>query len=55
MIMLKENSSQAQQEIYILIAGIGIGCLFQPPLICLQAAMPLKDVATVSAAYGLFR
>lgn len=53
--MLEENSSQARQEIFILIAGIGIGCLFQPPMIALQAAMPLKDMATVTAAFGLVR
>ena len=55
MIMLEENTSHAKQEIFILIAGIGIGCLFQPPLIGLQAAMPLKDMATATAAFGLVR
>ena len=55
MIMLEENTSHAKQEIFILIAGIGIGCFFQPPLIGLQAAMPLKDMATATSAYGLFR
>jgi len=33
MIMMDENTSVAAQEIYILISGIGIGFLFQPPLI----------------------
>ena len=43
------------QEIFLLITGIGIGCLFQPPLIGLQAAMPLKDLATSTATFGLIR
>lgn len=55
MIMLEENTSQAKQEIFILIAGIGSGCLFQPPMIALQTAMPLKDMAIATAAYGLVR
>lgn len=53
--MLEENTSQAKQEIFILIAGIGSGCLFQPPMIALQTAMPLKDMAIATAAYGLVR
>ncbi|TDL25972.1 MFS general substrate transporter [Rickenella mellea] len=55
MIMMDDTSSRAQQEIYILIPAIGIGCLFQPPLIALQAAMPLKDMATTTATFGLLR
>lgn len=53
--MSEENTSQAKQEIFILIAGIGSGCLFQPPMIALQTAMPLKDMAIATAAYGLVR
>lgn len=55
MIMLEENTSTAKQEIYLLIAGIGIGCLFQPPLLGLQASMPLKDMATSTAVFVLIR
>ncbi|KAI5118065.1 hypothetical protein M0805_006328 [Coniferiporia weirii] len=55
MIMLEENTSSAKQEVYLLIAGIGIGCLFQPPLIGLQASMPLKDMATSTATFTLIR
>ena len=55
MIMLEENTSHAKQEIFILIAGIGIGCLVMPPSIGLQAAMPLKDMATATATFGLVR
>ncbi|KAJ7661600.1 major facilitator superfamily domain-containing protein [Mycena polygramma] len=55
MIMLDERSSIAVQIIYPLIAGIGLGALFLPPLIGLQAAMPVKDMATSSTTFGLFR
>ncbi|KIK74351.1 hypothetical protein PAXRUDRAFT_175975, partial [Paxillus rubicundulus Ve08.2h10] len=33
----------------------GIGCLFQVPLVALQAAMPLKDMATASSGYMFLR
>lgn len=55
MIMLDENTSTAKQEIYLLVAGIGIGCLFEPPLLGLQASTPLKDVATSTTVYLLLR
>lgn len=55
LIMLEENTSKAKQEIWLLVAGIGVGCLFEPPLIGLQAAMPLKDMATSTATHGLIR
>ncbi|KAF8149269.1 MFS general substrate transporter [Mycena galopus ATCC 62051] len=55
MIMLDERSSNAVEIIYTGIAGIGIGGLFLPPLIGLQAAMPLKDMATSSTTFGLVR
>jgi hypothetical protein len=45
----------ALQIIYPLIAGVGLGGLFLPPLIGLQAAMPVKDMATSSTTFGLFR
>ena len=43
------------QVLYPLIAGAGIGGLFQPPLIGMQAAMPMKDMATSTATFGLIR
>ncbi|KIJ16698.1 hypothetical protein PAXINDRAFT_112681 [Paxillus involutus ATCC 200175] len=43
------------QNIFPLIASLGIGCLFQVPLVALQAAMPLKDMATASSAYMFLR
>ncbi|KAF8121969.1 MFS general substrate transporter [Boletus edulis] len=55
MIMLDYTSSLAEQEIFPLIAALGIGCLFQVPLIALQAAMPLKDMATASSGFVFIR
>ncbi|CAL1714499.1 unnamed protein product [Somion occarium] len=55
MIMLDEKSSLALQLVYPLIAGIGFGGLFHPPLIGMQAAMPIKDMATSTATFGLIR
>jgi len=55
MIMLSETSTTAQKEVYPLIAALGLGCLFQTPLIGLQAAMPLKDMATSTATFGFLR
>ncbi|KAJ7499660.1 MFS amino acid permease [Mycena latifolia] len=55
MILLDERSSIALQIIFPLIAGIGLGGLFLPPLIGMQAAMPVKDMATSSTTFGLFR
>ncbi|KAJ3763861.1 MFS general substrate transporter [Lentinula raphanica] len=46
---------RAMKELYPLVGAIGIGCLFQTPLIGLQAAMPLKDMATSTGAFGFIR
>jgi hypothetical protein len=37
------------------LAGAGVGAAFQPPLIALQAAMPLNLMATSTVALGLMR
>ncbi|KAI9446101.1 major facilitator superfamily domain-containing protein [Lactarius indigo] len=55
MITLDDHSNTAKKVLYPLIAAIGIGCLFQTPLIALQAAMPLKDMATSTGAFGFLR
>ncbi|CAE6475829.1 hypothetical protein ACGC1H_007256 [Rhizoctonia solani] len=54
-IMFDEKTSVAKQEIFLAIAALGVGCLFQTPLIGLHAAMPIKDMATATAAFGLIR
>lgn len=60
---LDAKSNRAQEEVYLLVAAIGIGsllvlvlrpvvlakctfCRFQAPIIAIQAAMPLKEMAT---------
>ncbi|TDL15953.1 MFS general substrate transporter [Rickenella mellea] len=55
MVMMDDKSTRAQQEIYILIPAIGIGCLSDLPLIALQAAMPLKDMASTTSTFILLR
>ncbi|KAG2343385.1 MFS general substrate transporter [Suillus weaverae] len=55
MIMLDNTSTNAAQEIYPLIASLGVGCLFQSPLIAIQAAMPIKDMATSTGAFMFLR
>ncbi|KAF7341255.1 Membrane transporter [Mycena venus] len=55
MVMLDERSSNFIEIIYTGIGGLGTGGLFIPPLIGLQAAMPLKDMATSSTTFGLVR
>lgn len=55
MTMLDADSSKAEQEIYPLIAGLGLGCLFQTPVIVLTAAMPPKEMASSTAAMALVR
>lgn len=52
---LDNTSSVAQQEIYLLIAGIGCGSLFQAPYIALQAAMPVADMPSSTSTIGLIR
>ncbi|ELU38441.1 MFS amino acid permease [Rhizoctonia solani AG-1 IA] len=47
--------ASAKQEIFLAVAALGVGSLFQTPLIGLHAAMPLKDMATATAAFGLIR
>jgi EmrB/QacA subfamily drug resistance transporter len=55
MIMLSGTSSTAVKVVFPLIAAVGLGCLFQTPLIGLQAAMPIKDMATSTATFGFIR
>ncbi|KAG7092587.1 hypothetical protein E1B28_008930 [Marasmius oreades] len=55
MIMLDSHSDLAEQLVYPLVAALGLGCLFQTPLIGLQAAMPFKDMATSTGTFGFLR
>jgi len=55
MIQLSATSNTAEKVLYPLVTALGIGCLFQTPLIGLQAAMPLRDMATSTATFGFIR
>lgn len=55
MIMLDNTTTNATQEVYPLIASLGIGCLFQTPLVAIQAAMPIKDMASSTGAFMFLR
>ncbi|KAI0273327.1 MFS general substrate transporter [Gloeopeniophorella convolvens] len=55
MTTLDDHSNAAEKALYPLVTSIGVGCLFQTPLIALQAAMPLKDMATSTGAFGFLR
>ncbi|KAL4068097.1 MFS general substrate transporter [Scleroderma citrinum] len=55
MTQLDYNSNNAEKELYPFIAALGVGSLFQVPVVALQAAMPLKDMATASGAYLFLR
>ncbi|KAF8228465.1 MFS general substrate transporter [Tricholoma matsutake] len=55
MIQLTNTSSLAEKVLYPLVCSIGLGCLFQVPLVGLQAAMPLKDMATSTSTFGFLR
>ncbi|KAG8773549.1 hypothetical protein FRC12_002470 [Ceratobasidium sp. 428] len=55
MILFDEKTQLWKQEVILAVAAIGVGCLFQTPLIGLHAAMPLKDMATATATFGLIR
>ncbi|KAK7025058.1 MFS general substrate transporter [Favolaschia claudopus] len=55
LILLNESSNLGMEMGFTLIQGLGTGLLFQPPLISLQAAMPLKDMAACTGAFYLIR
>jgi EmrB/QacA subfamily drug resistance transporter len=55
MTTLDDHSDTVKKVFYPLITALGVGCLFQIPLIALQAAMPIKDMATSTAAFGFLR
>ena len=42
-------------NIFLVIGGIGIGGLFLPPLIALQAAMPTRDMAVATGSLVMLR
>ncbi|KAF9039515.1 hypothetical protein BDZ89DRAFT_1129396 [Hymenopellis radicata] len=55
MSMLDSHSPRGEKVVFPLIGSLGLGCLFQIPVVALQAAMPLKDTATSTSAFGFIR
>ncbi|KAG9020226.1 hypothetical protein FS842_007506, partial [Serendipita sp. 407] len=53
--LLDVHTSTAVQVILLLVEAIGLGPLFPVPFIALQAAMPLKDMATATSTLALVR
>lgn len=54
-INLPPTRQWAKIVIYQLIAGVGVGPLFQAPLIALQTRVAPKDIATATASFGFIR
>lgn len=54
-INIDENSSLGMILGFEVVAGIGAGLLFEPPMIALQAAVRQDDVATATATFGFVR
>jgi MFS family permease len=54
-ISLPSYPSWAKVVIYQLILGVGVGCLFQSPLIALHTQVNPQDIATVTALFGFSR
>lgn len=53
--MMLNDHTSAEQELYPLVAAIGVGFLYQIPIVALQAAMPMKDMATATSAFMFLR
>ncbi|KAM0724242.1 hypothetical protein Q7P37_000124 [Cladosporium fusiforme] len=49
------NSNWAKLALYQIIAGVGIGPLFQAPIIALQAHINPRDIGTATATLGFIR
>ncbi len=55
MTQLNATSPAWHREVFTLVAALGIGGLFQTPLIALQSAMPIADMAAATSAMVLIR
>jgi hypothetical protein len=54
-ILLSPSTTLAEIIIFQLIAGIGVGLLFQAPMIALQALVSQDDTATATATFSFVR
>ena len=52
---LDAESSIAKIVVYQMIAGLGVGPLFQAPLIALQSSINPRDIGTATATFGFTR
>lgn len=52
---LKTDTSLAKIVLYQIVAGLGTGCLFSPPIIALQANVSQADTAAATATLGFIR
>ena len=52
---LPDGKTWSKIIIYQIIAGLGVGLIFQPPLIALQSNVPAQDNAAATASFGLVR
>ena len=52
---LSATSSHTKIIFYQIIEGCGAGCLFEPPLIALQAAVPQSETATATSTLSFLR
>lgn len=55
MITFTEKTPTWQQELTLIIMGLGTGCLYEPPIVGLLRAMPVEDMATSMGASSLVR
>lgn len=54
-IKLGVNSSLVETVLFQIVAGVGVGLVFQPPLIAIQSLVAQEDVAAATALLGFFR
>ncbi|RDW79839.1 hypothetical protein BP6252_04477 [Coleophoma cylindrospora] len=54
-IKLGVNSSLVEIVLFQIVAGVGVGLVFQPPLIALQSLVAQEDVAAATALFGFSR
>jgi len=54
-IKLGVNSSLVEIVLFQIVAGVGVGVVFQPPLIAIQSLVAHEDVAAATAPFGFVR
>lgn len=55
MCILTSKRGRAMQEVFPAILGLGVGCLYQTPMIALQAAMPVAEIGSTIATMFFVR